>query len=193
MHFFCRCTMIVHVEYRCPECDKVFNCPANLASHRRWHKPRPAGNNNNNNNNEENNNKQLGGGDHVGTFPCDFCTKSFKRSHSLRKHLQQSHADQVLQADKKIVDSSEENNSSPMSSPSSSRYSIAELLSPSKENRTTLRCRLCPDIFSNLAELSQHLSQRHSNHSSPEAGGGLLQPLLRPQPFLPPVLSAFPH
>lgn len=69
-----RCSRIVHVEYRCPECDKVFNCPANLASHRRWHKPRP--------------NKETKQEDEDGSeqFPCNDCGKKFRRLAYLRKH-----------------------------------------------------------------------------------------------------------
>ena len=35
-----KCSNIMQVEYKCPECAKKFNCPANLASHRRWHRPK---------------------------------------------------------------------------------------------------------------------------------------------------------
>ncbi|XP_018324939.1 insulinoma-associated protein 1a-like [Agrilus planipennis] len=73
-----RCSRIVHVEYRCPECDKLFNCPANLASHRRWHKPKtekiakPP---------EECTLEESGE-----QFSCDSCGKRFRRVAYLKKH-----------------------------------------------------------------------------------------------------------
>ncbi|XP_022187768.2 insulinoma-associated protein 1-like [Nilaparvata lugens] len=83
-----RCSRIVHVEYRCPECDKVFNCPANLASHRRWHRPRqpPA---------VKRPQEAADGGPGGGDLPCPVCHKLFRRQAYLRKHLathQQTHA-----------------------------------------------------------------------------------------------------
>ncbi|XP_021259038.1 insulinoma-associated protein 2 [Numida meleagris] len=108
-----RCSRIVRVEYRCPECHKIFSCPANLASHRRWHKPRPgpsaegpaaapAG--------KENSperrpraapqpppppppRQHLGGADSgapapgAEAFSCPCCQKRFRRQAYLRKHL----------------------------------------------------------------------------------------------------------
>ncbi|CAH1637685.1 unnamed protein product [Spodoptera littoralis] len=72
-----RCSRIVHIEYRCPECDKVFNCPANLASHRRWHKPRVAG---------TVKRREPTAAD-SGRFPCQRCGKMFRRQAYLRKHM----------------------------------------------------------------------------------------------------------
>ncbi|XP_068619377.1 B-cell CLL/lymphoma 6 member B protein-like [Battus philenor] len=72
-----RCSRIVHIEYRCPECDKVFNCPANLASHRRWHKPRVPG---------VSKRRDTPASD-AGRFPCQRCGKMFRRQAYLRKHL----------------------------------------------------------------------------------------------------------
>lgn len=74
-----RCSCIVLLEYRCPECGKRFNCPANLASHRRWHKPKDEINNKSNTNGDSDENKVQ--------FPCNVCGKFFKRQAYLRKHL----------------------------------------------------------------------------------------------------------
>ncbi|KAM6279309.1 insulinoma-associated protein 1 [Porphyrio hochstetteri] len=99
-----RCSRIVRVEYRCPECDKVFSCPANLASHRRWHKPRPpaakggpeagrapAEEPPKEASGSERDTPSPGGaseaGSEDGLFECPRCSKRFRRQAYLRKHL----------------------------------------------------------------------------------------------------------
>lgn len=69
-----RCNCIVLLEYRCPECGKKFNCPANLASHRRWHKPR------------DQMTKKSETTESEPAFPCSDCGKNFKRQAYLKKH-----------------------------------------------------------------------------------------------------------
>ncbi|XP_055617005.1 uncharacterized protein LOC129762600 [Toxorhynchites rutilus septentrionalis] len=110
-----RCSRIVHIEYRCSECDKVFNCPANLASHKRWHKPRGgiAGATVSGEGRKRSAGVSFGSddkkdeecieivdnehGEHGPTVPevtteesyvCSQCGKSFKRHSYLKKHLQ---------------------------------------------------------------------------------------------------------
>ncbi|XP_041038241.1 insulinoma-associated protein 1a-like [Carcharodon carcharias] len=107
-----KCSRIVRVEYRCPECDKVFSCPANLASHRRWHKPRgqslgTASGLHSSNKGDASKHmpgepKEIQGaerdtpspgsvpsesGSEDGLYECYQCAKKFKRQAYLRKHL----------------------------------------------------------------------------------------------------------
>lgn len=57
--------------------SKVFNCPANLASHRRWHKPREPGSAK----------RRRDPVPESGRYPCQRCGKVFRRQAYLRKHL----------------------------------------------------------------------------------------------------------
>ncbi|KAJ8337972.1 hypothetical protein SKAU_G00369380 [Synaphobranchus kaupii] len=104
-----KCSRIVRVEYRCTECDKVFSCPANLASHRRWHKPRSAHTNGSSMESEDTPSIPLPvvqdqsvnsieastpspqlsdpGSEEEMTFDCPQCCKKFRRQAYLRKHL----------------------------------------------------------------------------------------------------------
>lgn len=110
-----KCSRIVRVEYRCPECAKVFSCPANLASHRRWHKPRPvpattrasepettarAEAREATGGSSDRDTPSPGGvsesGSEDGLYECHHCAKKFRRQAYLRKHLLAHH--QALQA-----------------------------------------------------------------------------------------------
>merc|ERR1712051_889114 len=169
------------------------------------------GNNNNNNINtsatntlaaEENNNKLETSDATTGCYTCEFCCKSFKRPNSLRKHIIQAHpvSDDVLMSP---VDSAKEttsssNSNSPMSSPSTSvtKYSIAELLSPTKSEKQLIKSRIpclsCSESFSSIAELSHHLSTEHQ-HPRNNAINDINIPLLRrPTPYIPLLSGNFP-
>uniref|UniRef100_A0A8C5HZC9 C2H2-type domain-containing protein n=1 Tax=Gouania willdenowi TaxID=441366 RepID=A0A8C5HZC9_GOUWI len=137
-----KCSRIVRVEYRCPECDKMFSCPANLASHRRWHKPRTSGAPSVSDEAKDMSDRDSPSpglsesGSDDGCYDCHFCGKRFKRQAYLRKH---------------IMGHQEASNQSPLN------------LSPVD----CLMCPVCGDTFTSRAGQERHLRLVHSSQIYP--------------------------
>lgn len=157
-----KCSRIVRVEYRCPECDKVFSCPANLASHRRWHKPKAqsgaAGAQ------SENDKAAASGstaaddcsdrdtpspepsesGSEEGLYDCNHCGKKFKRQAYLRKHVASQHG-------------------SPNPAEDDDAPRLEQPAAPL--NLSASACHLCPicgENFSNRGSQERHVRLLHS-------------------------------
>nr|XP_057945877.1 insulinoma-associated protein 1b [Doryrhamphus excisus] len=178
-----KCSRIVRVEYRCPECDKMFSCPANLASHRRWHKPRssvaqavpsasaqgikPMGVKSASEEAKDASDRDTPSpglsesGSDDGSYDCHFCGKRFKRQAYLRKHIM---GHQVLQ--KKVLEENRAVEQVPL--PSSSSAEDASNQSPLNLSPVDrLLCPVCGESFTSRAGQERHLRLMHSSQTYP--------------------------
>ncbi|XP_029352649.1 insulinoma-associated protein 1a [Echeneis naucrates] len=162
-----KCSRIVRVEYRCPECDKVFSCPANLASHRRWHKPKPQSGASGAQSADTDKVAASGkpapdeakdssdrdtpspgpseSGSEEGLYDCSHCGKKFKRQAYLRKHLAAQH-DSTKPAEDEDAPACEQ--------------SAAPL------NLSSSSCHLCPvcgENFTSRGSQERHVRLLHSS------------------------------
>ncbi|XP_054154279.1 insulinoma-associated protein 1a-like [Oppia nitens] len=185
-----RCTRIVHVEYRCPECDKVFNCPANLASHRRWHKPRPNGGNGNSGGTKKNKVSVMGtaviqsdinttsncsiestssASDETnsqsqesidGKYECECCHKKFRRNAYLKRHLLSLHNIDI-ENNNKSSDGKHNNEFAFIAKQLAKRKHSANDRQLSTENDYQYRCLLCNLVFNSDLALQMHNKSVH--------------------------------
>ncbi|XP_075872036.1 insulinoma-associated protein 1a [Nelusetta ayraudi] len=163
-----RCSRIVRVEYRCPECDKVFSCPANLASHRRWHKPKTP-------QQEGGGGGRSGGGGAAaaeessdrdtpspgpsetgsdeGLYDCSHCGKRFKRLAYLRKHVasQHGHGAALKPAEDEDAPPGGEQSAAPLNLSASAGHA----------------CPVCGEKFPLRAALERHVRLLHTAQAFP--------------------------
>ncbi|XP_046877727.1 insulinoma-associated protein 1a [Hypomesus transpacificus] len=181
-----KCSRIVRVEYRCPECDKVFSCPANLASHRRWHKPKPQGGTSGTASVKSESDKlsatekavseEVKGasdrdtpspslsesGSEDGLYDCDHCGKKFKRQAYLRKHVVSQHASPNGPT------SSEEHD--PYPSPQIDGKPCDQTQGHAPLNLSSSGCYMCPvcgENFPNRVNQERHIRLLHSSQVYP--------------------------
>uniref|UniRef100_A0A087X8G6 Insulinoma-associated 1b n=1 Tax=Poecilia formosa TaxID=48698 RepID=A0A087X8G6_POEFO len=191
-----KCSRIVRVEYRCPECDKMFSCPANLASHRRWHKPRtstgapaaappaqgvkpdmakmqPLGVKSVSDETKDMSDRDTPSpglsesGSEDGSYDCQFCGKRFKRQAYLRKHIM---AHQALQ--KKVL---EEHGFQTSDRAAAEQAPVSAPSSEEASNQSPLNlspvdcllCTMCGESFTSRAGQERHLRLMHPSQIYP--------------------------
>ncbi|XP_060907456.1 insulinoma-associated protein 1a [Labrus mixtus] len=202
-----KCSRIVRVEYRCPECDKVFSCPANLASHRRWHKPKQqtgaaahslenekaaaaSGKTDEVKDSSDRDTPSPGpseSGSEEGLYDCNHCGKKFKRQAYLRKHLASQHgsAKPAEDEDAPVCEQS----AAPLNL-SASNCHLCPVCGENFSNRGSQErhirllhssqvypCKYCPAIFYSSPGLTRHINKCHPSENRQVI---LLQMPLRP-------------
>lgn len=162
-----KCSRIVRVEYRCTECDKTFSCPANLASHRRWHKPKGEENQpsviSGTSANTQSENSDSGSEDEA-LFSCTQCAKKFRRQAYLRKHLALHERKAAgLRQDLNLASLPESIVLAKEESPELSR----KLPSITRATKTAdvFPCRFCGENFFSSPGLTRHINKLHPTES----------------------------
>ncbi|XP_010741133.2 insulinoma-associated protein 1a [Larimichthys crocea] len=170
-----KCSRIVRVEYRCPECDKVFSCPANLASHRRWHKPKPQSAAQNPESDKtgkpapeeakdtsDRDTPSPGpseSGSEEGLYDCVHCGKKFKRQAYLRKHLASQHGSPKP--------APEEEEDAPACEQSAAPLNLSASTSSTSSTSSCHLCPVCGENFSNRGSQERHIRLLHSSQVYP--------------------------
>ncbi|XP_051511360.1 insulinoma-associated protein 1a-like [Myxocyprinus asiaticus] len=183
-----KCSRIVRIEYRCPECDKLFSCPANLASHRRWHKPKPQ---NPPGTNQESNKmpapdksiacdepKEISSdrdtpspglsesGSEDGLYDCQHCGKKFKRQAYLKKHIMAHHdgADKT-QSQAPLNLSASECHLCPVCGENFPSRVNQERHIRLQHSAQVYPCKYCPVMFYSSPGLTRHINKCHPSEN----------------------------
>ncbi|KAF7644496.1 hypothetical protein LDENG_00221040 [Lucifuga dentata] len=184
-----KCSRIVRVEYRCPECDK------------RWHKPKQQSGASG----LESDNKAAASdeakdcsdrdtpspgpsesGSEEGLYDCNHCGKKFKRQAYLRKHVAAQHAAKPAEE----AEEDEQNQSAAPLNLSSSTCHLCPVCGENFSNRGSQErhirllhsaqvfpCKYCPAIFYSSPGLTRHINKCHPSENRQVI---LLQMPLRP-------------
>ncbi len=173
-----KCSRIVRIEYRCPECDKLFSCPANLASHRRWHKPKTVPQNPESTKTPVPEKEETPSdrdtpspglsesGSEDGLYDCQHCGKRFKRPAYLKKHVMAHHdACDKSQSQAPLNLSASECHLCPVCGENFPSRVSQERHIRLQHSAQIYPCKYCPAMFYSSPGLTRHINKCHPSEN----------------------------